>query len=210
MEAGSLGGYGLLFVTGDTLARKARLGLRWSIVPRLMSLAVASASLALPNVAQARERVRATATAQAIVVKRLSFIKTADLDFGKLVAGNRAGTVTIAPGGARTATGGVTLAGEDGHPATFAGYGYPNQIVNISINTNTGTLRRVSGTETMRFDTFIVGSTPQAQITTAPLAFRVASSSGMFSFPLGATLRINAGQVPGVYTGTFSITLQYQ
>ena len=44
----------------------------------------------------------------------------------------------------------------------------------------------------------------------SPLAFRIASSTGMFAFPLGATLRVGARQAPGIYTGTFSVVLEYQ
>lgn len=165
---------------------------------------------ACSGTAVARESVTVTGEATAIVVQRLSFIKTQDLDFGQFAATNRAGTVTIAPNGTRTATGGVVLAGRSGQPASFSGYGFPNQTVRISVSSATGTVTRQGGTQTMRFDTFIVGSTPQAQITTQPLAFRIASSNGMFAFPLGATLRVNANQVPGVYVGTFNVVLDYQ
>lgn len=170
----------------------------------------AALSPACSGTAIARESVTVTGVATAIVVQRLSFIKTQDLDFGQFAATNRAGTVTIAPNGTRTATGGVVLAGRTGQPASFSGYGFPNQTVRISVSSATGTVTRQGGTQTMRFDTFIVGSTPQAQITTQPLAFRIASSNGMFAFPLGATLRVNANQVPGVYVGTFNVVLDYQ
>ena len=173
-------------------------------------LALAAASLAFPLAAHASERANATASSRAVIVARLSFIKTDDLDFGQIVAGSRSGTVTITPSGDRTATGGVLLAGSNGHPARFSGYGFPNQNVNISVSSNNGTLRRAGGTETMRFDTFVIGSTPQAQITTSPLAFRIASQTGMFAFPVGATLRVNARQAPGTYSGTFTVVLQYQ
>lgn len=158
----------------------------------------------------ARESVTVSSEVTAIVVQRLSFIKTQDLDFGQFAVTNRAGTVTIAPNGTRTSTGGVLLAGRSGQPASFSGYGFPNQTVRISVSSATGTVTRQGGTQTMRFDTFIVGSTPQAQITTQPLAFRIASANGMFAFPLGATLRVNANQVPGVYVGTFNVVLEYQ
>lgn len=163
-----------------------------------------------PGSAHAGAKVSATGRATAVIVQRLSFIKTRDLDFGQFAATNRAGTVTIAPNGTRTATGGVVLFGRPGQAAAFSGYGFPNQTVRISVSSATGTVTRQGGTQTMQFDTFIVGSTPEAQITTRPLAFRIASASGMFAFPVGATLRVNANQAPGVYIGSFSVVLEYQ
>lgn len=152
----------------------------------------------------------ASGQARAVVVKKLSFIKTADLDFGRIVPGTAAGTITIRPDGSAVNAGGVRASGEGAHPATFAGYGSPNQLVVISLTRNSVQLRRAGGTETMRLETFVIGSTPQAQISTSPLVFRIASSTGMFAFPLGATLRVGARQAPGVYTGTFSLVLEYQ
>jgi hypothetical protein len=178
-------------------------------------LAVVSVALALllfcaPQTAIAKERASSVGRSVAIVVTRLSFIKTQDLDFGQIVPSNTAGTVTIAPGGTRSSTGGVMLVGDPGQPARFAGFGSRNQTVLISLSTLTGTLQRQGGTETMRFDTFIIGSTPQVQLSTAPLSFRIASTTGQFAFPVGATLRVAARQKPGKYSGTFAIVLQYQ
>ena len=166
-------------------------------------------AVATPGAAEARP-IAVSGHAKAVVVKRLSFLKTADLDFGRILAGTSAGTVTIKPDGTRSATGGVRLSGDGSHPATFAGYGSPNQIVLIQLSRSTVQLRRAGGTETMRLETFVIGSTPQAQLTTSPMAFRIASSSGMFAFPVGATLRVGARQVPGIYSGTFSLVLEYQ
>ena len=174
---------------------------------RVLGLLLIAAGLSSPALA---ERVAVTGRAEAVVVTRLSLLKTDDLNFGKIVAGTTAGTVTVTPAGTRTATGGTRLAGTGAQPAAFAGYGFANQTVAISVNSNTPVVRRVGGTETMQFDTFIIGSTPTAQLTTAPLAFRIASTTGMFAFPVGATLRVGARQVPGVYTGSFTVTLTYQ
>lgn len=159
--------------------------------------------------AQAKERATRTARAEAIIVTRLSLLKVDDLDFGRIVAGNTAGTVVMAPSGARTKTGGVTLASGANQPARFSGYGYPNQNVSIWIGANSVQLTRVGGTQKMTLDTFIIGSTPQTQLTTAPLGFRIGSSTGMFAFPLGATLRVGARQMPGVYKGSFTVLIQY-
>lgn len=176
----------------------------------LNSLCALCASVILPVRAEAQQSVSGQGDAFAVIIARLSFIKTQDLDFGQMTASNSAGTVTIAPSGARSKTGGVTLFGDSGAPARFSGYGFPNQSVLISITVPTGILTRTGGSETMQFDTFVVGSTPQVQLTTTPRSFRISSANGMFAFPVGATLRVKRNQAPGIYTGTFSITLQYQ
>lgn len=154
-------------------------------------------------------KVTTTARAEAIIVTRLSLLKVDDLDFGKIVAGTTAGTVVMAPNGTRTKTGGVILASGSNQPARFSGYGFPNQNVSIWLGANSIQLTRVGGTQKMTLDTFIIGSTPQTQLTTSPIGFRIASTTGMFAFPLGATLRVAARQTPGKYVGTFTVLIQY-
>ncbi|MGB7654365.1 MAG: DUF4402 domain-containing protein [Novosphingobium sp.] len=164
-----------------------------------------------PAHAQAKERVTVSANARAVIVANLSFFRVDDLDFGKIVAGTTAGTVVVSPTGTRTASGGVRLASSTTvKAAKFAGKGSFNQTLTIAVTSNTVTLNRVGGGDTMTMDTFIIGSTPAIQLTTTPKSFRIATTSGIFQFPVGATLRVKARQTPGTYTGTFTISLQYQ
>lgn len=161
--------------------------------------------------ASAREKVTISAKARAVIVANLSFFKVDDMVFGKIIPGSTAGTVVLSPAGTRTATGGTRLAsGTIPVPAKFAGKGSLNQQVTIAISANSITLNRVGGGATMTVDTFVIGSTPTAQLSTTPLAFRIAAPTGIFQFPLGATLRVKANQLPGIYSGSFNITLQYQ
>jgi Domain of unknown function (DUF4402) len=146
----------------------------------------------------------------AIVVTSLSLIKGDDLEFGTMLAGTIAGTVIVPPNGVRTKTGGVTLVGNTFQPARFAGRGRVGQNVTIRINANNLTLNRIGGGATMRVNTWVIGSTPTAPITTAPRTFRISAANGIFTFPLGATLEVGANQRPGVYSGTFTLTLNYQ
>jgi Domain of unknown function (DUF4402) len=95
-------------------------------------------------------------------------------------------------------------------PSSFAGRGANNQSVQISLAANSIQLTRVGGTQKMTVDTFIIGSTPTAQLTTNPRVFTIASPTGIFTFPVGATLRVGANQAAGNYLGTFAITLVYQ
>ncbi len=148
------------------------------------------------------------AQSQVGVVTRLSFIQTEELSFGQIFASNASGTITVAPSGVRSRTGGVTLTGNTHHTAIFAGFGQPNQRVQISLGSNSIFLTG-PGTR-MRAHTFVIGSTPTAVLTTTPRVFRIATPSGGFAFPVGATLDVNANQAPGTYRGTWTITLNYQ
>jgi len=148
------------------------------------------------------------ATAEVTVVRPLSFVIDDGLDFGNIIRGTTAGTVTVAPNGTRTATGGAILANGGGHkPASFAGMGTNNQRVDISLGANS--IMVTGPGAPMRVHTFVVGSTPTAVLTTAPLRFRINSATGVFSFPIGATLDVGANQAPGKYTGTWTINLNY-
>jgi hypothetical protein len=148
-----------------------------------------------------------TGAAEAIVLRPLSFFKVNDLDFGDIIPSASAGTVTIGPDGSRSRTGGVTLAGDGGEPARFAGLGSFNRQVNISLGSNS---IWITGPGTrMRVRNFEIGSTPTAILSTSPTRFRITSPLGNYNFPVGATLEVGANQAPGVYSGSFTITLNY-
>ncbi len=148
------------------------------------------------------------ADAQLALVRPLSFILVEDLNFGKVIPAAVAGTVTMDPLGNRTATNGIVLVGNTHQAAQFAGDGTNNQRVDISLGSNTIQITGPGAPMTVR--TFVIGSTPTAVLTTTPLRFRINSATGIFQFPVGATLDVGANQVAGTYTGTWSVTLQYQ
>ncbi len=171
----------------------------------MLALGLTGALAATPALAQA------SAPSEAIVVTPLSFFQVDDLEFGAVVAGATAGTVVVPPFGARTRTGGATLAGTFFQPMTFAGRGAFNQNVQISLSSNSIPIRLNGvGPQQMIVDTFIIGSTPTAQLTTNPRVFRITQANGIFNFPVGATLRVGANQAPGLYSGTITMTLNYQ
>jgi Domain of unknown function (DUF4402) len=159
--------------------------------------------------ANAKDVARAVGTSEALVVERLSLLKVEDLDFGKIIPGTTAGTVSIAPDGARTASGGALGVAAGYHPASFAGYGFRNQSVLLSVGSNSPTMTRIGGSETMQFTNFTIGSAPPTTLSTVPRSFLINSSTGMFAFTVGATLKIKARQEPGIYQGTFSIIITH-
>jgi Domain of unknown function (DUF4402) len=180
--------------------RENSFGFRKSAVA-IVALCAALASAPAPVLAR-------TATSKIVVVKPLTFVKIDDLNFGQMLASNQAGTVILSPSGSRTATNGIVLIGNKHRPASFAGFGSYLQNVSISVGANqiwiTG-----PGTR-MRVRNFTVGSTPSVVLTTAKQSFYIGSGSGIFAFPVGAELAVGANQAPGVYTGTWTINLNYQ
>lgn len=171
-----------------------------SVFPRLLAVSAGFASVLLPTTA-AGTPVAATrnATGKASVLKSLSVLKQADLDFGELVV-TTAGTALIDPlSGSLTTTGGVTKIGTTAHPATFTATGSKNSVVNIRLPTSAITLTRVGGGGTMTLSNWTLDGKTNRKI---PL-------NSAFNFNVGGTLNVAAGQADGTYSGTFTITVQY-
>ena len=176
-------------------------------LPMQRGLAIAALLIAPALAAPALSQGGAQGEAEVIVLRPLSFFKVNDLHFGDIIPSASAGTVTIEPDGSRSRTGGVTLAGNGGEPARFAGLGSFNRQVNISLGSN---MIWITGPGTrMRVRNFEIGSTPTAILSTAPTRFRITSPLGNYNFPVGGTLEVGANQAPGDYSGTFTITLNY-
>jgi Domain of unknown function (DUF4402) len=158
----------------------------------------AAAILLIPTGAAA-----ATLGAPARVTIRppVTLAKTADLEFGSLLAGAAAGTVVINPNSsARTRTGGVTLVPGAVAPAQFTATGAPNTRVTITLP-NRIFIARIGGGAQMRVRAFRRQTLTPAQPRT--------NAAGALSFRVGATLDVGANQLPGRYTGTFNVTVNY-
>jgi hypothetical protein len=151
----------------------------------------------------------ASGESRVAIVTPLSFFITDQMSFGTIFSGTTPSTVVLAPNGTRTVTAGnAVLAGNSEQAAVFAGQGSFNQRIDISVGSNTINLTGPGAP--MQVDTWVVGTNPTVQLTTSPLRFRIRGASGVYQFPLGATLQVGANQAPGVYTGNFTINLEYQ
>lgn len=118
----------------------------------------------------------------------------ASLDFGDIVAGNTAGTVTIALDGSRTNTGGATLAGGDYNVAVFTVNGEGGHSYVLSVPQS---VTLDNGTDTMTAALSHTGSGTLDQ-------------SGQETITVGGTLDVGANQAQGAYTGIFNVTANYQ
>jgi hypothetical protein len=98
-----------------------------------------------------------------------------------------------------TTTGLVTSLGGNPHPASFVGASRSAAVVLIRIPKAPITIRRSGGTETMVVRDFTLQGQDK----------RTLARMEAFDFNVGATLVVAAGQVEGLYTGEFDVTVQY-
>jgi uncharacterized protein DUF4402 len=141
----------------------------------------------------------ANAGGHAQILHPVSVLKLRDMDFGDL-APTAAGTAVLEPNAdTLTTTGGVVPVGGTPHSAEFAGSAQSSAIVNIKVPKQPSTLTRVGGTETMTASNF----TLQGQ------SKRAIAAATFFTFRVGATLNVAAGQAEGTYVGNFTVTVQY-
>lgn len=165
-----------------------------------LSLAFLMPLALLPAAAEAAPVAPALPPAgQAQLLRSLTLTKLVDMDFGDLgVVG--AGTAVIDPvSDTMTTTGGVLRLGGTPNAAQFRGVASGNSVVNIRIPNRPVMLTRVGGTETISLDAFTLDGQSK----------RAMAQAGVFTFKVGGTLRPAVGQVDGLYTGTFDVTIQY-
>jgi spore coat protein U-like protein len=163
-----------------------------------LRLLAATIALLLPAAAVSAP-VSAPSTGKATVLKSLSVLKQADLDFGELVVSG-AGTAVIDPvSGTMTTTGPINPIGSTAHPATFTATGSRNSVVIIHVPSSPVTLTRVGGGGTMTVSDWTLDGKINRRI----------PANSAFNFSVGGTLNVGAAQAEGTYTGTFAVTVQY-
>jgi len=133
------------------------------------------------------------------LAQQIGLSNTRGLDFGRFVAG-AGGTVILTPAGLRSRTGGVVLlnsptVGQARFNASRINGNKTAVIISLPPN---GNIRLLSGTNSMAVNTFVSSPASTMSIQT-PMTLSV-----------GATLTVAPNQAPGNYTGTFSVTVNYQ
>jgi hypothetical protein len=145
------------------------------------------------------DQATATATARAEVLQQISAVNTAELDFGTISRGSIPGQVTIAADGSgRSVSGGVSGAGGNPHPATFLASGTPNRTYTISHDSG-ATLTNGSG-DTLSISSLLIDGPNTRQFDT----------NGESVIGVGGTLAVAGNQPEGSYSGSFSLTVDYQ
>ena len=143
-----------------------------------------------------------TVAATATVASALSITAATALGFGYFIPDTTAATVVIAPQSAsfRSRTGNISLLDSGaGAPSTVSLSGAPNMTFSVNLPTTPVTLSGPNASAmTMTNFTSNLGA-----------AKGTVGGGGTASFLVGATLNVGASQVPGSYTGSFSVTVSY-
>ena len=139
----------------------------------------------------------ATATATVDITSTIIINTINGVFFGDISPGAAAGTLALSPSGIRTTTGGVTVnTAIAGSPATFDVQGTPNATYSVSLPAAV-IMSNVASSIVM--DTF----------TSSPATTGVIGASGQQTLFVGATLNVGSNQSFGTYTGSLSVTVDY-
>jgi hypothetical protein len=133
---------------------------------------------------------------------RVTFASTQPLAFGRFVAGS-GGSITVSPSGARSPSGGVILLQSSASAAsfTFTDTNPPKSKTNFVITLPPdASVVLSSGTNQMKLGTFT--STPA---TVSPITV-----NGTLQMSVGATLTVAPNQPKGNYSGSLSVSVDYQ
>lgn len=130
---------------------------------------------------------------------KLSLATTSSLQFGRFAAG-AGGTITIAPNGTRSRSGGVILLSSTPTAAAYTlSERNPTTVNDIVILTLPAGATLSSGTASMALSGFTSSRPPGGVLGNATQSFSV-----------GATLHVAPNQAAGNYSGDFPITIEYQ
>lgn len=175
---------------------------RITVLRNLMVLAGCAALVCAADVGESHAATTATASSTGYVVQPLSIAKTADLNFGKFIAGASLGTVVVSTGNAQSVTGGVsttTAFAASAAAATFTVQDEPLATYAISYP-NTSVL--ANGGNSLTLDTFTTAVGNGETVGTLP-------AGGTQTLTIGATAHVAAGQLAGTYSGTFDVMVNY-
>ncbi len=136
---------------------------------------------------------QSTVSSSAEIIQAISFSENKGLNFGKV--DNGAGTVIIGTNG--STNGGTKtkqIAGGAPGPADLTVKGEPDEAYNIIVNP----LTTLSGSGSS-MDVIDINHNGTG----------ILDAAGEEIFQIGGTLKVNAGQATGTYTGTVSVTVSY-
>lgn len=140
-----------------------------------------------------------TSPAKASTLSPLAIVSTQDLDFGTILPGATAGTVTINPNsGNRTFAGSVTAAGGTPQRAEFIGVGQRNVVGVATLGPNPTLTNGAGGSMAA---TLTMGAGGAGNF--------VFPGTGIQNFRVGGTLSVGANQPDGIYSGSFTLTIVY-
>lgn len=162
---------------------------------KIIAAGIAGSSLILASQAFSGE---ADGTATATVIAPITVTSGDDLEFGSFAA-NGAGTVTIGADGSRTSSGDVVeVTADAGGVGTFTLGGEPSTSYSVTLPSGSITLSDTLGLNSMSAGSF-----------TADNLTGSLDGTGAGSLSVGATLEVADGQAAGDYSGTFTVSVDY-
>jgi hypothetical protein len=167
-------------------------------VKKLSIAAALALSASLVSTGSANAAV-ASGSANASIVAAIAISNSVPLNFGQIAPTIAIGSVTVATTGARTFSGGVTLA--NGTPATAASFAVTGAPLNAY-------------TITLPADVDVTLTGPGAPMTVTgfvsnPPTSGTLSAGGTQTLLVGATVNVGVSQVAGAYTGLFNVGVVY-
>lgn len=141
-----------------------------------------------------------TIKARAMVVEPIQITKTVDMNFGNVIGGYSSGSLILTPEGTRIANGvqiSNAVPGEVNPAQALVTHG--NHKYSISLPTSFTLYNEENPNQVLFIDQFTVKPFPASQ----------AEASDLLS--IGATLNLQANQMPGFYTNStgFNVTVSY-
>lgn len=144
-----------------------------------------------------------SATASATIVAPMTISSATNLSFGSFDA-SRPGTVTVDTAGNRTASG-VVLSGGNPAAATFSISGQSGLSYNIAYTGTSATLSNGADAIGLAIVSDLGGAASSSGAVSSGTL-----SAGPTTLRVGGTLTVNSRMPAGTYSGTISVTVQYQ
>lgn len=144
-----------------------------------------------------------SATPALCYTNSITLTNTQSLSFGSFIAGSGSGgTMEVSTSGGRSVTSGSIFLmnmNPSAHAAEFNVTGDANAPYTITLPTD-GVVSMIGPGAAMAVGSF----------TSNPTSVETLNSGGTGTIAVGATLTVGSNQVPGSYSGSFSVTVAYQ
>ena len=164
-------------------------------------LAVCAAAMAALSGGALADSVSTDVSASATLVRTLAVSSSTGLSFGTIAPSSAVGTVVIAPDGARSATGGVTLLTANvGSAGAVNLVGSASLAYTVSMPTSVTLTAAGGGGQTMTLSALTTNLTGGAG---------TLGSTGNGTFNIGGTLTVAANQAVASYAGIVPVTVTW-
>ncbi len=159
-----------------------------------IKIALAGSVVAAAMLSSGAQAATATGTAKVEILVPVELSTVADLDFGLVAAGASSGTVTLPVGSNTRACTNVTCVGTASRGSFQVTNASNGQVIQLSATNAT-----------------LTGPGANMAVTTALSAASVTfNSAALQTVNVGGSLAVGVNQAAGNYTGSFTVTAQYQ